>query len=245
MGLISSLFGKKRIPLTVKEIEDGIYNGFLSFTRIEPSNFYQLIISFKRKHPNMCPKSLSLSPEKMHSTEIYGLIWMYIIYFLQDNGLKVNIDRFKRGEYFGDMLDIYVVNARYGFKRNSQLDQFWEDELDIGLIKNGSNSANRQIKSLISSENNRILEETLKRSLKEKKVIDTTIPWHISLLFINERSFWQVFTSTNQIEVEWSGIKKEQNSDELFAHFIRSPDTNTTKIKSHTNVVGDITSLSF
>lgn len=122
------MFGlfKKKQPLTVKEIEEAVYEGYLSFNTLKPFEFSTLIMSHKFiSHPKMCPKSLLLDTEKLDVSEVYGFIWMYIVQHLLDNGLKVNMNLFQRGEYFGDLLDGLVCDARQGFMARRELKKYW------------------------------------------------------------------------------------------------------------------------
>jgi hypothetical protein len=121
------LFKKKATqPLSVEEIEDSLYEAFLKFKSLNPSEFYELIPSHKRNHPKMCPKSHHLDLNRLHKDEIYSFIWMFIFNHMKNSGLRVNFGLFQPGLPLWKVVDEYVQRAREHIKSEPEFSKFWQ-----------------------------------------------------------------------------------------------------------------------
>lgn len=232
------MFGlfNKRKPLTVKEIEDGIYDGFISFINFietETTAFPHLISSYKRMHPKMCPMSQSLGKGVIHGAEIYGFVWVYILGDLQKKGLKVNLNLFERGEYFGDILDGYVQIARNRFRSSLYL--------MMNCVSRGS--LNDQLTLITLNVDDKIMiEELIKKSLLDKKTIQSNVHWYKAIAFtrfINTGNiftykpnsiFFQSVIDTPENCTNLAGDFIEQNEVKISVDFIRNKEDYTTTI---------------
>lgn len=233
------MFGlfNKRKPLTVKEIEDGIYAGYLSFLNItEPGHISNLICSYKRIHQKMCPKSQSIGKDELHSSEIYGFVWMYIMSYLKDKGLRVNPNLFERGEYFGNVLDGYVQIARNHSKSKLSFLKFW--------VSDGV-SREQQIQNTLDITDRVIIEELIKKSLLEQKGFKTNIHWYKAIAFsriINSSANFgshdpdnigcTYFVDTPKNCANFIGDIIEEEEVEIYVSFIRNKQDYTTTIEA-------------
>lgn len=230
------LFNKKK-PLTVKEIEDSIYDGYLSFLNIrEPEHISNLISSYKRMHPRMCPQSQLVAKDKLHGSEIYGFVWMYIISYIQDKGLKVNLNLFERGQYFGDVLDGYVQIARNSFKSRLSFLKFFVSD---GVTRE------QQIQNTLDIADRIVIEELIKKSLLDQKELQTNIHWYKAIAFariINSNAninchdpddigFKNVIDTPKNC-TNFIGDLIEEKEVEIYVSFTRNKQDYTTAIKA-------------
>ena len=217
MGLINSLFGKKKVPITVKEIEDALYAAYIAFENTsEHEQVKQIIISFKKKHPKTCPKSILLQPSTLHVDELYIFIWCYIFAHLESSGLRVNLNLFQPGSPMWKILDAHIRKAREGFKMKPWFSGFWQTE-EAGYIQEE-----------LSKEYRDYIEKLIAKSLVEERVIDTNIDWH------DAKEFYRGYTGEAENEFIRFLVPIDPEdwfSEEIWVFFSRTS-TNTTKISA-------------
>jgi len=212
------MFGlfNKRKPLTVKEIEDALYAGYLAFDKIhEPKQVEVLILDFKVKHSRACPKSLSLHPSVLHEDELYIFIWNYIFDHMASEGLRVNPEIFTPYAPLWEVLDAYIQRARKNFKMKPWLGGYWQVE-DAGHIQ----------KELLS-ECRDLIERLIFRSADEQKAIESNVDWH------DAKEFSKGYSRTQENERITMAFETDpinwESSDDLLVVFSRIP-ANKTRI---------------
>lgn len=121
------MFGLFRKEITVKEIEEALYAGYLEFDKIhEPIQLEILILDFKVKHSSTCPKSFALQPSVLHEDELYIFIWCFMFDHMASEGLRVNPELFTPYAPLWEVLDAYIQRARRNLKMKTWLDNYWQ-----------------------------------------------------------------------------------------------------------------------
>ncbi|WP_417585858.1 hypothetical protein [Nitrincola sp.] len=173
------MFGlfNKRKPLTVKEIEDALYAGYLAFDRInEPKQLERLILDFKAKRSRICPKSIALHPSVLHVDELYIFIWCFVFDHMASSGLRVNPKLFTPYSPLWEVLDEYIQSARKNFKMKPRLGGYWQ-------VKEAGH-----IQKKLSSEYREMVKRLIAKSFLEQKAIESDINWHDAEAFSRQYS---------------------------------------------------------